>query len=315
MASVIIVGAGAAGLTAAYHLQNAGWDNVQILEATERIGGRVRKDETLADFPIDLGAEWIHGQPETILNPIVDFDIASQVNTVEHDFGQVSVWDGTSIYREDPDFGFGNHKWVDYTWLDFFNDHLASAFSSGKISLNCAVTSIDYSNDENEVVCQNGDTFQADFVVVTVSMQLLQDNQITGTPSLPSNYQNAIGNFQMAPGIKVFMEFSQKFYPPAFIVARDWTDYSLNEHSENYADRIFYDVAFGNPATTKHILGMFAYGAVADQFVKEPNEDVVVDTVLAELDAIFAGQASNSFLTSKVQIWPEEQHVKTGYTR
>jgi len=315
MTSVIIVGAGAAGLTAAYHLQKAGLDNVKILEASDRIGGRIRKDETLADFPIDLGAEWIHGNPENLLNPIVDSDIASEVKTVKHDFGQVSVWDGSEIYLENPDFGAGDHKWVDYTWFDFFNDHLVSTLNGDNTILNCAVISIDYSNDESNVACQNGGTYQADFVVVTASMKLLQNNQITFTPSLPSNYQTAIANFQMAPGIKVFMEFNTKFYPPALVLEQDWTEYSVNESSENYADRIFYDETFGNPTTTKHVMGMFAYGAVADQFVEAPNADVVVDTVLAQLDTMFAGQASTALLNSKVQIWPQEQYVQTAYTR
>ena len=37
-----------------------------VLEATDRLGGRLKKDTTLADF-IDLGAEWIHSHP-VVLN-------------------------------------------------------------------------------------------------------------------------------------------------------------------------------------------------------------------------------------------------------
>lgn len=57
---IIVVGAGAAGLYAAKKMKEHG-AHVVILEATGRIGGRIRKDEGFADFPIDLGAEWIHG--------------------------------------------------------------------------------------------------------------------------------------------------------------------------------------------------------------------------------------------------------------
>ena len=55
---VIIVGAGAAGLAAAKKLEEAGI-RYQILEATDHYGGRIQKNEDFADFPIDLGAEWI----------------------------------------------------------------------------------------------------------------------------------------------------------------------------------------------------------------------------------------------------------------
>ena len=38
--SAVVIGAGFAGLAAAYKLKNAGW-NVTVLEARDRIGGRV----------------------------------------------------------------------------------------------------------------------------------------------------------------------------------------------------------------------------------------------------------------------------------
>ena len=62
---VIIIGAGASGLAAAKVLEQNKVDYI-ILEATDRYGGRLKKDTTLADFPIDLGAEWIHSNPKVL---------------------------------------------------------------------------------------------------------------------------------------------------------------------------------------------------------------------------------------------------------
>lgn len=59
--SVGIVGAGAAGIYAGYLLQQQGI-NVEIYEASPRVGGRMRTLEGFADFNIDLGAEYIHGE-------------------------------------------------------------------------------------------------------------------------------------------------------------------------------------------------------------------------------------------------------------
>jgi len=57
----IVIGAGAAGLQIANLLQDKGFE-VVILEASDRIGGRIRSTRTFADFAIELGAEEVHGE-------------------------------------------------------------------------------------------------------------------------------------------------------------------------------------------------------------------------------------------------------------
>ncbi len=56
---VIVVGAGVAGLAAARALADQGVD-VVVVEARDRIGGRVHTDRSLG-VALDLGASWIHG--------------------------------------------------------------------------------------------------------------------------------------------------------------------------------------------------------------------------------------------------------------
>lgn len=64
---IIIIGAGAAGLMAAYELAKAG-QKVVILEASERIGGRMYTAVCDGfEQPLELGAEFVHGeQPITL---------------------------------------------------------------------------------------------------------------------------------------------------------------------------------------------------------------------------------------------------------
>ncbi len=57
----LVIGAGMAGLSAAWHLQQAGI-NTTVLEARDRIGGRAWTDRDFADIPVEFGAELIHGR-------------------------------------------------------------------------------------------------------------------------------------------------------------------------------------------------------------------------------------------------------------
>ncbi|EKU99923.1 monoamine oxidase [Leptolyngbya sp. PCC 7375] len=57
----IVIGAGAAGLAAARTLQEAN-QSVLLLEARDRIGGRVHTNYDFASHPIECGAEYLHGE-------------------------------------------------------------------------------------------------------------------------------------------------------------------------------------------------------------------------------------------------------------
>jgi monoamine oxidase len=64
---IVIIGAGAAGLTAAKELQRLEQDFL-LLEASHRIGGRAHTEELAPGMPFDLGAHWIM-QPS--VNPLM----------------------------------------------------------------------------------------------------------------------------------------------------------------------------------------------------------------------------------------------------
>ncbi|KAK4492850.1 hypothetical protein RD792_000175 [Penstemon davidsonii] len=68
--SVIVIGAGFAGIAAARALHDASFQ-VIVLESRDRVGGRVHTDYSFG-FPVDLGASWLHGVcKENPLAPVI----------------------------------------------------------------------------------------------------------------------------------------------------------------------------------------------------------------------------------------------------
>src|SRR5438874_699420 len=61
--NALVIGAGAAGLAATRELSQSGLTGV-LIEARERIGGRIfTVNGENSALPIELGAEFVHGQP------------------------------------------------------------------------------------------------------------------------------------------------------------------------------------------------------------------------------------------------------------
>jgi monoamine oxidase len=83
-ADIVVIGAGAAGISAARRIVAAN-RKVIVLEATGRVGGRCITDTTTFDVPFDRGARWIHN-PDT--NPMIRLARAAGLDVVPAPLGQ-----------------------------------------------------------------------------------------------------------------------------------------------------------------------------------------------------------------------------------
>ena len=105
---VVIVGAGAAGLYAAYTLDNLGYD-VLVLEATDRHGGRVYSD-MLGDVGIEHGAESLYGSQNNF--------IYGDINSLYGSGSQIRIFRGNSnqdqlIVMDADGTGGGSPCWAE----------------------------------------------------------------------------------------------------------------------------------------------------------------------------------------------------------
>ncbi|OMP10058.1 Amine oxidase [Corchorus olitorius] len=83
--SVIIIGAGISGISAAKVLAENGIEDLVILEASDRIGGRIRK-EKFGGVSVELGAGWIAGVGGKESNPVWEFAAQLGLRTCFSDY-------------------------------------------------------------------------------------------------------------------------------------------------------------------------------------------------------------------------------------
>ncbi|MEM9821075.1 MAG: NAD(P)/FAD-dependent oxidoreductase [Bacteroidota bacterium] len=303
--SVLIIGAGAAGLTAGHllHQQNI---NFQILEAAPTHGGRVKKMGDFVDFPIDLGAEWIHTDPSILATLLNDPTSTANIDIITYNPQTISVWKKGQLKKRNFFSNFySEYKFKSSTWFDFF-DQLIVPNIQDRIHYSCPVKAVNYEADKVVIKTNAGDVYEADKVLVTVPITILQNNLLTFTPELPASKINAINEEWMPDGLKVFIEFSERFYPD--VVMFD----NLLEAAAN-SNHTYYNAAFGKE-TNKNVFALFTVGEPAQRYTARQTDQAIFELVMEELDEIFGGKASQFYVKHVVQNWSAEPFVQGSYS-
>ena len=296
---IIIIGAGAAGLAAGYLLQQQGME-FQILEASSIYGGRMKRTTEFTNFPIPLGAEWIHVNPDILEEIVNDDSIDIEVETTPYNQKvDYALYEGQRLSMREMGFA-GDSKFINATWFDFFEQYIVP-FVAERIAYSVVVEAIDYSGETIQVKTQN-DTYSADRVIVTVPIKMLQNGAIRFTPVLPNNKQNAIDNVRVWDGCKAFIEFSKKFYPAMA---------GFEIMPETAGQKLYYDASYGQE-TDQHILGLFAVGTGTRPYVSLSDSERI-EYMLNELDELFDGQASPNYVKHIFQNWNAEPYANGAY--
>ena len=304
---VIVIGAGASGLAAANILERNDIDYL-ILEATDRFGGRLKKDTTLADFPIDLGAEWIHSDP-IVLNKIKGVSGTKiEEDPIPYHLETAAKWNGFEVkevskseldfmYRFLPEFKFKSS-----TWYDFVKDHLANSVKE-KIQFNSPVKSIDYTSDQVIVKTVDGNIYEADRVLVTVSVGVLKSETIHFMPALDVKKQKALASVKFRPGLKVALKFSDSFY------------HNVIGCKSNSGERVYYDIAFGKE-TESHVLGFLCTGEDSKEYLGYSSDEALLQVLIKELDQMYEGRATELFTGEfRIEKWSEYKFIRGTWTQ
>jgi len=349
---VLIIGAGAAGLYAGYILKSKGID-FQILEAAPNYGGRLAKLTGFANFPIDLGAQWMHGK-----NSIVGDLVKKSETQITLDDSSEKFWfnneivsslprDINEIFEDEenvPDVsfeefavqkGFGNEykniveaiagdsgadasnisaywkimeeeNWnagdndfkFEETFFDLIEKQIAFQVQD-HIQLNTVIKQIDYTGPTISVTDANDNVYTADKVIITVPITILKSGDIEFVPALPTEKINAFSKIGMDAGMKVFLKFSTKFFDENILggnICAAYADDSIGKVQDD------------------NVLLAFIMGQQAEYLTSLGSESAITNALLQELDTMYNGQASASFVASHVQNWTTNPFVRGAYS-
>ncbi|RZC22991.1 Polyamine oxidase 1 [Glycine soja] len=299
---VIIVGAGVSGISAAKLLAENGVKDLVILEASNCIGGRIRK-ENFGGVSVELGAGWIVGVGGKESNPIWELVAEYGLRTCFSDYTNVpyNIYDrsgkifssgiaadsykkavdsairnltnqeeadrqGNSSKTTEPpssplelaidfilhDFemaeavpistftAFGEREFLvaDERGFDYLVYKMAEDFlltSEGKIldtrlKLNHVVREIEHRGSGVRVITEDDCIYEANYVLVSVSIGVLQSNLVAFHPPLPRWKLEAIEKCDVTVYTKIFLKFPYQFWPSGpgnefFIYAHDQRGY------------------------------------------------------------------------------------------
>lgn len=166
-------------------------------------------------------------------------------------------------------------------------DLLISRFTAVQpfVKLNTPISSIDYSADPIVLTAKDGSTFQADKVIVTVPVSILKNGGLTFSPGLPGTFTGSLSKIGMGASLRAIIEFKRNFWGNS-------AGYILG--SSNFPE--FLSVGL-NRSTFNATLSVTVNGSKAAAY--SSLGDGVIASILADLDVLYAGQASQ-FVRRKV---------------
>jgi len=341
--TVLVIGAGIAGLAAAKKLKDKGF-TVIVIEAQEKIGGRLRTDRSLG-IAFDEGASWIHGPNG---NPITKLASQAGATTYLTDDDNLAVFDnngtaysdtfldsqytefekalnavrvaGTkrqsfqtifnSLYPTQANNRLWKYMLSAYLEFDtggdisklsskhFYDDEafrgkdvivingydkVANILGQGlDIRLNSRVSEINY-NETKSLVKVNGNSIEADYVIVSVPLGVLKNNSIAFKPSLPAIKLSAIQNIQMGNVNKFLFIWDTPFWDTNI----QYIGYTPETKGKfNYLMNVLKFLPTTNGLLT------FAFGDYAT--VTETMTDAEINSeVMAQLKSIYGNSIPN----------------------
>jgi len=347
---VLIIGAGAAGLYAGYILKSKGVD-FEILEASSSYGGRLGKLTNFAKFPIDLGAQWLHGKKSTV------GDLVSSSNTkITLDNSDSKYWYNNKLVTQLPKSIniFEGDNLPDVSYKDFaIQKGLGNEYKyiveniAGDQGASASKLSVYYNNLEEK----NWSSGDEDYKFQETYYDLI-DSQIASAVKTKIQLNTIVKKIDYTQSKIVVTDSYSKTYsadkliitvPITILQSKDIdfipalpadkiTAFSkigmgqgmkvFMKFSSKFFDQniiggaicaAYADESIGK-SETDNVLLAFVMGDQADYLTSLGTDKAITNALLQELDSMYNGKASAAFIAAHVQNYTTNPFIKGAYS-
>ncbi len=366
----LVIGAGAAGLAAARHLHDAGVSAV-VVEARDRIGGRAHTSYDFASHPVELGAEFIHGEnvctwalmerfgmhaldqvpllnvrgyvdgklyghDEFLRSPMIR--AAFSMKSVATDWlaagrGDASLLEVARVTNSERGVSLTAGEWA--TWSHFFAQYHAAdpdqlgaagwlepSFENDGVRLNFRITEgysallaafadgldVRLSTPVQRIewdaagvrIHAAGETLDAERVIVTLPLGVLQEGGIVFDPPLPDDKQHAIEGLGAGAIAKIILRFDEQLWPD------DLTFLFTERESQ-----VWWRPGRCRDDEAPVLMAFFGGSSVAH--FRAFGEDAPL-AALDDLETMLGRKLGSHLVSSRFVDWQADPYTRTGYS-
>jgi len=204
---VIIIGAGLSGLLTGYRLKKEGIP-FKILEARNRVGGRINTVNGINNTPIEMGATWFTNQHKYLLALLEELEIDSfkqhMGSNVFFQSSYTSPIQSIQIPSQQPSYRISDGT-------SNLTDTLLRKLDNNDVILNQSVKGIKCHKNSVQVIAK--EVFEGNMVVLAVPPKLWS-KKILFEPHLPQNLMDVAKQTHtwMEDSIKIALTYSLPFW-------------------------------------------------------------------------------------------------------